>query len=287
MQSVMSCTSGLPDDRHMDLATLDTYWFAGSNLGTSNTPAQYYSQYCSYLYGVSSCDSDQIGRGSNYGDAIDAERAWTNGGVPSAVYIETGNALTSSTPITPPEFNWAAWDTIIHGARMLLYFYDGSAAQTAGFPTTSVDGTTMAAQGTATDDLVESLAPIINSPFALNFASNNAGGYAFPTEHLTLDNGLDMSVHYYTGSTFKNSAGTFAPGFYILASIRGSESQNFPLTYTITLPSTDSTPTGTVQDVCACSPNQSTGTANYSANTHTFTETFNSYGDIHIIGPFQ
>lgn len=281
----MTCTSGMPDGRHIDLATADTYWFAGS--GSGNTPAPYFTGYCIHLYGGSTCTSDQIGRGSNYGDAIDAERAWTNGGVPSAVYIETGNALTSSTPITPPEFNWAAWDTIIHGARWLLYFTEGSAPATAGFPTTSVDGTTMAAQGTATDDLVESLAPIINSPFALNFASNNAGGYAFPTEHLTLDNGLDMSVHYYTGSTFKNSAGTFAPGFYILASIRGSESQNFPLTYTITLPSTDSTPTGTVQDVCACSPNQSTGTANYSANTHTFTETFNSYGDIHIIGPFQ
>lgn len=288
MQSVMTCTSGMPDGQHIGVASLDTYWFAGS--GTGNTPADYYSQYCNYLYGVSGCDSDQIGRGSNYGDAIDAMRAWTAAPhVPSGAYIETGNGLVSGNgrDITPPEFNEAAWDEIIHGARMLLYFTESANTSDAGFPTTSVDGTTMAAQGAATDDLVESLAPIINSPSALNYATNNLGGYTFPTEHLDLDNGLDMSVHYYTGSTFTTSAGRFSPGFYIIATPRGSESQSVPITATFTVPSGDDTPTGDVQDVCACSPSQSTGTVSYNSSTHSFTETFNKVGDVHIIGPFR
>lgn len=287
-QSVMTCTSGLPSGRHMDIATLDTYWFAGS--GTNNTPANNYSTFCTYLYGGSSCDSDQIGRASNYGDAIDAMRAWTAPPhVPSGAYIETGNGLVSGNgrDITPAEFNWAAWDEIVHGARMLLYFTESSDSNDAGFPTTSVGGTTMAAQGTATDGLVESLAPLINSPFALNFASNSAGGYAFPTEHLVLDNGLDMSVHYYTGSPFTSSAGTFGPGFYIFVAARGSEAQTMPVTDTFTLPVSDSTPSGSVQDVCACSPTQSTGSVSYNSSGHSFTETFNKASDVHIIGPFQ
>jgi hypothetical protein len=286
MQSIMSCTSGMPDGTHPDISSSDAYWFAGANLPNGPVNSNV-AGFCRELYG-SQCSGtpDQLGRGSNYGDAIDAERAWGN--YPAAVYIETGSADgTSSYSIKPAEFNWAAWDTIIHGARMLLYFYSGSAPSTAGFPTTSVGGTTMAAQGAATDGLVQNLAPIINSPFALNFATNNAGGYVFPTEHLVLDNGLDMSVHYYTGSPFTNSAGTFSPGFYIIVAPRGSESQTMPQTYTFTLPTTDSTPTGTIQDVCACSPTQSTGSVNYNSSTHSFTDTFKKVSDVHIIGPFR
>ena len=282
-QSVMSCTSGLSSGRHMDIATLDSYWFAGSD------GASHYTMYCQYLYGVT-CNNDQVGRASNYGDTIDVMRSWTPAPhVPSAAYIETGNGLVSGTSrdITPMEFNWADWDELIHGARMLLYFTWSADSSNAGFPTTSVGGTTMAAQGTATDDLVESLAPIINSPFALNYATNSAGGYAFPTEHLELDNGVDESVHYYTGNTFTNSAATFGPGFYIIVTPRGSESQTMPETVTFTLPSGDTTPAGGVQDVCACSPTQSTGNVSYNSSTHQFTETFNSIGDVHIIGPFQ
>lgn len=287
MQSVMSCTSGLPTGRHMDVATLDTYWFANSGVEGGRTN-QYFPIYCSWLHSTGNCTAEQIGRASNYGDAIDVERAWTAPPhIPSGVYTESGNGLGGSRIITPAELNWADWDQIVHGARMLLYFYEGSNVSNAGFPATSVGGTTNAAQATATNYLVENLAPIINSPFALNFATNSIGGYVFPTEHLTLDNGLDMSVHYYTGSRFTNSAGTFGPGFYIFVSVRGSESQTRPITSTFTLPSSDTTATGTVQDVCACSPTQSTGSVSYSPSAKQFTETFNKVSDVHIIGPFR
>lgn len=285
MRSVMTCASGLPAGGHMDLATADTYWFAGSA-----GPASYYPDYCAFLYGGSACTRNQIGRASNYGDEIDVMRSWTPAPhVPSAAVIETGNGLVSGVGrnITPAEFNWAAWDEIVHGARLLLYFTESTNIADAGFPTTSVGGTTMAAQGTATDDLVESLAPIINSPFALNFASDNAGGYVFPTEHLVLDDGLDIMTKYYTGPPLASPAGAFGPGFYIFAAVRGSESQAMPRTVTFTLPSRDSTPSGSVQDVCACSPTRSTGSVSYNASTHSFTETFKQVSDVHIIGPFQ
>src|SRR3989475_3858697 len=73
----------------------------------------------------------------------------------------------------------------------------------------------------ATDALVEKLAPVINSPFALNYVTVNGSHYDFGTPDHTLG-GLELMAKDYNGQ------------FYIFADTRDSETQhNIPATFTI------------------------------------------------------
>ena len=283
MQSAMTCTSGMPGGRHLDVPTADIYWFAGSNQSFSQT-------YWAKIYtGGAAGTVDELSRASNYGDMVDTMRSWvTTNPAPNAPYIESDNGLagTGERKILPGELNWAAWDTIVHGARFLNYFSattDDGLGSTDGFDPTIQGGQSISTynQAKATNTLVGNLARIINSPFALGYASDNLGGYVFPTRHIVWDNGLDISTHYYTGGSFTNSSGTFGNGFYIFASVRGSESQT-NVKATFTLPSGDSA-SGSIPYICACSPTQSTGTV--TVNNHQFTDTFAKATDVHIYGP--
>ena len=294
MQEIMTCTTGMPDGRHLDIATDDIYWFAGQNVGSY---AQYY---CGLIYKQGgNCTAAQTAEASHYGDMVDTMREWLNGGsdsgasgtAPNAPYIETDDGLVGagSQPIKPNELNWAVWDTFVHGARMIFYFGNTSANGTGnngqfGFSDQVQSGQTVsdATQATHTNTLVENLAPIINSPFAVGFASTGNGGYTFPTPDQLLGTGsqLDIMAKYYSGSGFSNSSGTFAPGFYIFATPRGQETgTNIPVTFTI-----KGNYSGTVPYICACSPTQSTGTV--SVSNHQFTDTFAKATDVHIYGPF-
>ncbi len=292
MQEIMSCTSGMPDGRHVDIATDDVYWFAGQNVSDAE------QFYCGVTYSQpGGCTAAQTAEASHYGDMVDTMREWVNGNVPGAPgrapvapYIETDDGLVEGgQPIKPGEINWAVWDTFVHGARMIFYFGNTSDNGTGGngqfgFSDQVQSGQTVsdATQATHTNTLVENLAPIINSPFADGFASTGNGGYTFPTPDQLLGTGsqLDIMAKYYSGSGFSNSSGTFAPGFYIFATPRGQETgTNIPVTFTI-----KGNYSGTVPYICACSPTQSTGTV--SVSNHQFTDTFAKATDVHIYGPF-
>lgn len=237
MQDVMTCTSGMPEGRHLDIPTADIWWFACSTQSFCQTYVG------PNVLGTSGNSTpDQLARGSSYGDMVDAMRGWvTAHPAPVAPYIETEDALagTGSREITPPEFNWAAWSTIVHGARMLLYFGTTSnfgSGSTFGFSQSVLPGqsVSMYAQAKATNGLVKNLAPIINSQFALHYASVTPAAYVFPVKAQALGTGIDIMAKDYTGSTFTNSSGTFTPGYYIFASSRGSESQsNTQATFTV------------------------------------------------------
>lgn len=273
--------------RRIQVMSTDAYWFAGRNNAT-------YQAQCPAVYNFGgSCTIDQMARASNYGDFIDEMRTWfTSAGVPGieSQYIENQCGLITGncTVMTPAEMNWTEWDMVIHGARAIQYFIGGnnqggsSFASTGGFNnTTTVGGTTMAAQVGATNGAIANVAPIINAPFALGFETCPACVYTWPTWHDTLDNGIDASAHWYNGGSFTNSLGTFGNGFYIVATVRGSESQS-NVSATFTLPSTDAA-SGSIPYVCACSPTQSTGTV--TVTNHQFTTTFAHATDVHIIGP--
>jgi hypothetical protein len=76
-------------------------------------------------------------------------------------------------------------------------------------------------QAKATDALVTSLAPVINSPFALGYAAVTPGAYVFPAPAQPLASGIDIMAKYSGG------------GFWIFASPRGSETQaNISATFT-------------------------------------------------------
>jgi hypothetical protein len=291
MQEIFSCTSGMPNGQHLNIATDDLYWFAGS--GCSGI--QYMGGNVERNGGTAT--ADQMARGSNYGDMVDIMRGWLAApaqDAPIAPYIETEDGLlTCPSPdtgsireITPSELSWAVWSTIVHGARMLIYFGTTSnfgSGSTFGFSQNVLPGQSisMYTQGSDTNKLVEDLAPIINSPFALNYASVTPAGYTFPTEDLGWKStpGIDVMTKYYTGGSFTNSSGTFGNGFYIIATPRASESAS-NIAATFTIPGSYSGPVNVI-DASTGAPATSTLTV----SSHKITDTFAHAYDTHIIGP--
>ena len=238
MSSLISTSVG---NRHLDIPTDDIYWFAASH-----DPTGWWQQYVGPpMLGVSApATKDQMARGDHYGDMVDQMRPWVaTYSAPIAPYIETEDGLIDSSPspeILPQEFNWAAWSTIVHGARMLIYFGTTShygTQSTFGFGQNILPGASISMfnQAIALHTLVKNLAPIINSPFALSYASVTPVGYVFPTfKNYSLTNGIDIMAKWYTGGTYTNSTGTFNNGFYIFTTVRGSELQtNIRATVTI------------------------------------------------------
>jgi hypothetical protein len=225
MQATMSCTIGMPAGRHLDIPTADIYWFACS---TTSFCQQYTGP--NLLDTTGNAMADQLARGSSYGDMVDQMRSWvTAHPAPAAPYIETGDGLvgSGSRNITPPEFNWAVWSTIVHGARMLLYFgttSDEGSTSTFGFSKTVLPGqsVSMYAQAKATDGLVASLAPVINSPTAVGYVTAPDQTYSLGgPDARPLATGVDLMA--------KDDNGTF----YVFASPRGSESRgSFSETFT-------------------------------------------------------
>lgn len=231
MSQIMSEQLGTPNGttRHLDTVTADTYFFSGSKDG-----GMLYS--FGQIYGLGRAMTvDEGARGSNYGDMLDILRAdQPTYPAPLAQFIETGepgNAGTDAAYITPPELNWAVWSSIIHGAREIIYFNhtftgsnqsDDNLAQP--FYQTVQPGQTISIynQVKATDALVEQLAPVLNSPFALNYvtvkdnAPQDAGlpNYSFGSGvDLTLG-GLEVMAKDYNGQ------------FYIFADTRDFRDAN-------------------------------------------------------------
>lgn len=286
MQEVFSCTSGMPGGKHLNIATDDLYYFAGSG----NSSIQYEGGNVENNNGTAT--AAQMARGSNYGDMVDIMRGWLSPpaqDAPIAPYIETEDGLLTGSgvrEITPPELNWAVWSTILHGARMVIYFGTTSnygSESTFGFSQSVLPGQSisMYTQGQDTNTLVENLAPIINSPFALNYASVSPAAYTFPTEDLGWSNtpGIDVMTKYYTGGSFTNSSGTFGNGFYIIASPRAAETAT-NVAATFKIPGNYSGPVNVI-DTSTGAPTKSTLTV----SNHQITDTFAHAYDTHIIGP--
>lgn len=251
-------------NRHIDLQSIDIYWFAGSR-DANWTP--FMGPLGKTFYGLgSNITADQAQRGSNYGDVIDRLRSFQASGTPAplGVYLETGDPFwnqpssisTNADVILPSEYNWAAWSQIIHGAR-LLYIFDHF-GPTTGTGTTadnvldtrntffhtiqSGSSVSMQTQVAATSALIISLAPIINAPFAISYAGASPSGYTFPTAHLVLPAAgspqVDVMTKWYQGGSFSNTVGggptNFPNGFYIFATTRASETDtNISATFTV------------------------------------------------------
>lgn len=287
--------------RHIDLQSIDVYWFAGArdpNFSTFNAVNG------KNYYGLgSNMTSDQSERGSNYGDIIDTLRGYQSGGTPAplGIYLETGDPFwntssgtpsTSADVILPPEFNWAVWAMIVHGARAIYMFdhfgpttgtgtTDDNLTDTRNtFYTTIQSGqsVSMSTQAASTCGLVALLAPIINAPSALGYTTVSPAGYLFPTPHKVLPAAgspqVDVTTKWYQGGSFSNTAGggptTFTNGFYIFATTRASETDtNISATFTI------NDPNATSVDVVGES-------RSISISAGTFTDSFANAWSVHI-----
>lgn len=280
---------------HMDIAGDDLYWFAGS---AASGPQQqgYAVENLATAFGPNAT-ADQMARGTNYGDMIDIMRTWQTSPYSSspiiAPYIETEDGLLTDTgvrEIKPGELNWAAWATIIHGARGLLYFSATSnfgTGATFGFSQSVLPGESISVytQGKNTNTLVTNLARILNSPFALGYVTVSPAAYNFP---VAVNNdttsgwsvtGIDVMAKYYSGGSFTNAAGTFDAGFYIFATYRGSQTAT-SISATFTLAGGYS---GTVHAINADGGAASYGTGyTLTATGGTFTDTFAKGSSVRI-----
>jgi Protein of unknown function (DUF642) len=237
MAQIMSQPLTTPNGttRHFDTLTSDIYWFTGGHYTANDAADNDVSNAGGLIYSLGrNMTADEAARGSNYGDMVDILRSYqTADPAPIAQFIEDGDpgsAGTNADYITPPELNWATWSSIIHGAREIIYFNhtfagndqsDDNVAQP--FYQTVQPGQTISIYGQikATDALIEQLAPVINSPFAMNYATVSGPHYSYGTLDLTLG-GLEVMA--------KDDNGQF----YIFADTRDSETAtNIPATFTI------------------------------------------------------
>lgn len=298
MQYVMATSFSTPwGSRHLDIAGGDKYWFASQNITSSLNDGRVIEM------GSGVAVADQMARGSNYGDLVDLYRSWYTT-YPAPIwspYIENddgllgpgpGGANIGGVPVTPPQMNWAAWSSLVHGARAIIYFgapSDNGWGSTFGFGTTVQAGQNVSifTQACNTNALVQNLAPVLNSPFAVGYVTASPAAYNFPTPLVSVNTGrngwgvtgIDVMAKYYTAGTYANPAGTFGAGFYIFAHYRGSQTAaNIAATFT-----TADSYTGPVLAINADGGGTSYGTP-YALNAvnGVFTDTFTSGSSVRI-----
>jgi len=240
--------------RTYNLNSVDIYWFTSSRASNGGWSSNFSSEYPQSATTANAC------RGSNYGDIVDQIRAFqsvSNGGAPApiTVIIENGQPFTGETTaanyIRAEEINWAAWSSIIHGARLICYFdHSFSGPGTAdnnlsdnpsNFYKTTQNGSSVTVynQVKATDALINQLAPVINSPFALGFASVSPNGYTYPTPtggfdatfgyaQQNIQNGIELCTHYY------NRGASADYKFYLFATTRNAKTDtSISATFTV------------------------------------------------------
>jgi len=232
-----------PSSRHrkIDLFSIDQYWFAGARdldwgpmfmLGAGNV--------LDLCFGGTT--SDQACRGTHYGNSIDIMRTYQPAGngvgtAPISAYLETGNPFThdpgdGSTYILAHELVWSMWGMIVHGARYFLWFdksftgpgQDVNNLTNNAYYKTVVSGQTMSIYNAvkSTTAVVNQLAPVINSPFAIGYCTVSPAGYVYPTPNNSFSNSIDLSTHWYNNK------------FYLFATTRASQTAtNTSATFTI------------------------------------------------------
>jgi len=186
----------------------DLYWFT--------TPSA--TESCAHFYLVH-CTGGEARRGSNYGSAIDAIRAFEHpaGSEPIWAFVENGWPFTHERrAITPADMNWAIWSSIIHGARGIIYFnhsFSGPAQSDNNFENSHFTSTGITGQAKATDSLIRSLAPVLNDDTAVNYVTARPAPSAF--------GGIESMAKYHDAQ------------FYIFADTRdaGRKSRNVHATF--------------------------------------------------------
>ena len=288
LNSLVTTPSG--STRHIDIQSADIYWFSGVEPGNQYGGTPYQG---GLLYGLGGSIGspgmtvDQTARAAHYGDMVDRLRAYQTGSYPAPIFqlVETGQpnnfSPSSGTAaeyyITPPQLNAAVWSSIIHGARGIIYFdhtfdpanvSDGNIYSSyyttiqssltnwgpLGGPNETIS---IYNQVAATDAFVKQMAPVINSPFAIGYATVSPSGWTYGQANTTLT-GFDVMAKYYNGQ------------FYIFAQPR----------YSQTL--TNQTATFTLADTNATSVTVVNENRSIPVSGGVFTDTFADGNTIHI-----
>jgi hypothetical protein len=275
--------------RHIDLGSVDLYWFANSGADSPTIGGDVYGNggplstaqtMCGCRYG----DMMRPVYGTSVGmQANKYEGAWhTNNPVPMFSYVETADAfITGHLDITPPELNWAVWSSINHGARGIIYFDKATAPCNTFDYATSSCGTTIQSgnsvsihtQLVTTDGMIQTFAPEINSPTALSYASVSPA----PTTY----GGIETRSVFDTNTSDCSGASSC---FYVFADTRDAEVANggpTNISATFTLAGHYS---GTIPALSQCGTGSSSS-YNVTDTSNQFTDTFANADCTIIYGP--
>ena len=163
---------------YQDVVSDDNYWFTDNNICGSSEGGV-------LLNGGSALSSAQCHRAANYGATVQRVRSLVSpaGSKPVWAIVELGHPFSEADwpTIKPAEVRAAVWQSLIAGARGIVYFNhsfggphetqhilrDGSNPSSAYAPIRSV--------ATATNREIEALAPVLNSPTVSSGWSQGAG----------------------------------------------------------------------------------------------------------------
>ena len=152
---------------YQDIVSADAYFFTDNNICSGTEGG-------SLVAGGASLNSTECHRAANYGATVQRVRSLVSpaGSKPVWAFVELGHPFSESDwpTITPPQVRAAVWQSLIAGARGIVYFNhsfggpdqtqhilrDGSEAGSVYAPIRSVV--------TATNGEIKALAPVLNSP---------------------------------------------------------------------------------------------------------------------------
>jgi hypothetical protein len=272
--------------RHLDMGSIDTYWFSVANDSQYPWTKAGGQLYNGGGYGQYPLTGAETECGCRYGDMIrpvpgttvglqsgKSQGSWhTKYPGPIFQYVEDSNIGNSGdVAITPPEMNWAVWSSIIHGARGIIYFDHafGGSCVSDNYITTSCAHSVYSGQSRsiysqmiATDSAVKSHAPEINSETALGYETVSPAPKTF--------GGIETRAVWDTNPSNCNGQTSC---FYIFADTRDAESaSNIGATFTTVGIYSGSIPVvGESRSV--------------TATNGTFSDTFAHGSTVHIYGP--
>jgi hypothetical protein len=163
---------------YQDIVSADAYFFTDNNICSGNEGG-------SLLAGGSSLSPAQCHRAANYGATVNRVRSLVSppGSKPVWAIVELGHPFSESEypTITPPQVRAAVWQSLIAGARGIVYFNHsfGGPDQTqhilrdgtnAGSAYASIRSVV-----TATDAQITQLAAVLNSPTVISGWSHGPG----------------------------------------------------------------------------------------------------------------
>ncbi|WP_396020071.1 hypothetical protein [Arthrobacter sp. ISL-85] len=157
-------------NEYQDVVSADNYWFTDPNICGK-------SEGGSLVKGERSLTESECRLPANYGWTVDRVRSLVSpeGSKPVWSFVEVGQPFDASTEaVTGPQIRAAVWNSIIHGARGIVYFNhsfgggcrsfhvlrEGCAQQTR-------------AEVTALNRQLAELAPVLNAPFLDNAVIHN------------------------------------------------------------------------------------------------------------------
>jgi hypothetical protein len=161
-----------------DVLSADNYWFTDENICSGGEGGK-------LLAGGADLSPGACHRAANYGATVRRVRELLNpaGSKPVWAVVELGHPFSESNwpTITPPEVRAAVWQSLIAGARGIVYFNHsfGGSAETQHILRDGADPRSPYAPirsvVTATDHEIQSLAPVLNSPTVSSGWSHSPG----------------------------------------------------------------------------------------------------------------